>query len=157
MNIIQDVIDLEIYDKDGVLITEINKMTKGSLKQRDKDLIVSNATLNLKMLEILGDLEKNEVSDFDKASGGIEDEKTFTFNNEKMFTEVKLIGKGVLYDTNTMKISHDFKIIIPKAVLFRDFSLDLEVATAYSPQYHFRMQSYNEAKDLFQVKLKERK
>lgn len=164
MNLIQDVINLEVFDTEGRLITEIKTMKKGDLKYRssnfeDKDsssyLFVEDVLLNFAMLEQLGEKVVKKQSDFEESLNSNK-ETTIKFKNKGKTANLKLIGRGIIYEVNTMEVSHDFKIVIPKVQLAPTYNLNLETGEAHTPAYVFKLNPYNVDGDLFDLIITER-
>lgn len=154
---ISDVIDLEIYDKDGSLITKINSLKKGKLKLHEAEetyLIVEDALLNIELLKQLGEEEdETELSDFDKSFKD-NDETIIKFNNKKYSTEVKIIGRGIVHNAENNSVSYNFRLIIPKAELIRRHEINFENTVSYNPKYVFKLHPYNSNEDVFQLRFK---
>jgi hypothetical protein len=160
MNILQDVIDLDVFDEKGNLITQIKSMVKGTLVYRDRKhestLSVKDALFNLDMLKQLGKAVTEESkSDFDKQLLGKQD-TVIKFNIKKKSQKLKLIGKGIMYDVNTGQVSHDFQVIIPNVEYRNNYEMKLECGELFNPDYTFLIIPYNDEGDLFDIRLTER-
>lgn len=159
MNIIQDVIDLDVFDESGKLVTQIKSMDKGTLfhNAHESTLTVRDVLFNLEMLKLIGeDVEKELKSDFDSAlSEG--DETIIRFNRKQESKKLKLIGRGVIYATDTANISHDFQVIMPSASLIAGHKFEFDTDEVQRPTYRFHLLPFNEDGDLFEIRLTERK
>lgn len=164
MNLIQDVINLEVFDAQGRLITKIKTVRKGDLKYRPANpnsdeeasyLYIEDVLLNLSMLEQLGNRVVNKESDFEESLNKNK-ETVIKFNAKGKTSELKLIGSGIIYDAETAKVSHDFRIVMPKVELIPSYDLNLETGSAHLPSYVFKLNPYNAEDDLFDVRITKR-
>lgn len=161
-NHIQDVINLDVFDENGKLVTQIKTMQRGALHYKNTGgrthLIVDDALFNIQMLEKIGNkVEDNSLSDFDKASSDYKEEIIIRFKKTFNRPLFKLVGRGRIYDADTAEVSHDFTIIMPCVELIEGYSFELEANNPFIPNYVFQLNPYNEEDDIFELRLKERK
>lgn len=152
MYTICDVLDLEMYDKNGKFITEFKSLKYVFLNSHPQShvyLHIQDALFNLKISELLLENEDNEhLSDPEKAIKE-SNETIFNFNGEAEGVPVKLIGRGKIKNAQNGEDSHEFKLIVPNAVLIQDFNLNLNGDDPHFPTYKFKILPYKDKKDLF--------
>ena len=158
---IQDVIDLDVFDEEGKLVTQIKTVREGSLHYRVSDdnsyLVIDEALFNIPMLEKIGNKVVNdEVSDFEKARSNHKEETVIRFNKGHAHPKFKLVGRGLIYDADTACVSHDFTLIMPNVQLVDGYSLELRNNDVFTPNYTFKIDPYNDDEDIFELRLKER-
>lgn len=161
MNVIQDVIDLEVFNEKGQMVTKISTVKNVELNWRtDGDgsyLTVSDALVNFKMIEQLGEVQKNSLSDFDKRVSNSGDPKTIVFKKQPKNSKFKLIGRGITYSVETANVNYDFEIIMPDVELVNEYQFFSEQGEVHTPSYTFKINSFNDEDDLFKIVLHERK
>lgn len=160
MNIIQDVIDLEVFNEEGKLVTKISTVREVDLRWisdgEDSYLSVTDGLVNFKLIEQLGEVEENNLSDFEKRVSNVKSSKTVVFNKNSNKKAFKLIGRGITYSAETAEVSHDFEIIIPKVELVNEYHFNSESGEVHNPRFVFKINPYNSNNDLFKVVLHER-
>ncbi|MGG0667871.1 hypothetical protein ABE073_04995 [Lederbergia citrisecunda] len=163
--ILMDTINLSVFDEDGKLITKIKTAKGASLRHNDRRgdsyLIIDDVLLNLKMLEAISEKEERKsLNDFDKVLQSSSEETVLKFKqriSDKEQPKFKLIGEGILYSPETSTVSHDFKIIVQEAIYVNGLEMEFENREAFTPSYSFKLLPYNDEKDVFDLRLKERK
>lgn len=162
--VLQDVINLSVYSEDGQFITKIMTMTEGILNHetngKESYLVVRDALFNMKMLESIGEVVKEDgLSDFEKETSGSQETviKFKKVDSYKNLPKFKLVGEGIMYSPDTMQVSHDFKIVIPNVTHTDGLKLDLSTQSVYQPSYVFEINPYNDDGDMFEIRLTDRK
>lgn len=161
MNVIQDVIELEVFNEEGQLVTKIetvkNVRLHWSTEGGNSYLTVTDALVNFKMIEQLGEVQLDRLSDFDKRMSTTGGSKTIVFNQKPKKSKFKLIGRGITYSIETANVNYDFEIIIPEVELSNEYKFYSEQGEVHAPHYTFKIKPFNEEEDLFKVVLHERK
>lgn len=160
MNIIQDVIDLEIFNEDGKLVTKMSTVKEVVVRwianTDGSYLAITDAMVNFKIIEQMGEVEENNLSDFEKRLSNVKNSKTIVFNKNSKNKIFKLVGRGITYSAATAEVSHDFELIMPEVELVNDYNFDLENGEVHHSSFVFKINPYNSEGDLFKVVLHER-
>lgn len=137
-NFLMDATELQIFDEQGKLITEIkhNTRTRLLLDGMMDTFSIENVTLDLELLKSLGDNgETKELSDFEDSLN--KGKTKIKFKKNSMQREYKIISKGILYDAETEEKSHSFNIVIHQARTISPVELDAKCGEAFTPSYTF--------------------
>lgn len=160
MNVIQDVIELEVFNENGEFVTKIDTVKESGLiwmeGVENSYLAIKDAIVNFKLIEQLGEVEKSETSDFDKRVNGNKNSKTVVFSQFPKNKKFSLVGRGIAYSLETAELSHDFEIVIPNAELVNEYSFKSELGEPHMPHFVFKINPYNGNDDLFKVVIHER-
>lgn len=138
-NFLMDSTNLQIFDENGKLVTEIkdNIRTHLLIDGVNSRFSIENCSINLDLLKSLGE-NKNyeELSDFESSLN--KGKSIIKFKNQDINQKFyKIISKGIIYDTFTEAKSHNFNIILHNVVLASPIEIDAKCAENFTPQYTF--------------------
>lgn len=142
-NILMDTVDLEIFDSSGKLITKINHNQKAflNLGYSQGTFGIQSAMLDLDLLSSFGETASDEdYSDFEKSLKS--DTKRISFKKDSPHQKrYKILAKGILHDSETGAISHDFSLVIHEARLHtkETLSIDANAGEVFTPNYVFEL------------------
>lgn len=158
----QDVLEIDVYDEKGNLITNLNYTREVKLRvvtnvTAEHILFIEDGVQNTKMLELLGEKVEQNLSDFEKNSFTTPEVNVIKFNANPKTTKLKVVGTGIDYNLDTAQIGHDIKIIFPNVELIKDNEFIFGAGEVYPPVYKLLVLPYNDAGDLYEVQMKERK
>lgn len=162
MNIIQqDVLEIAVYDENGVFITDLKFNKKVSLETVKAGtmtyLTVTDAVQNLDMLELLGEKVLNSKTDFEKDSFDSPEVTIIRFSEMPPRKKLKLVGTGIDYNLDTSEVEHDIKIIFPNVELIKENNLTFGAGEVQTPKYKFKVLPYDEEGNLYDMQFKKRK
>ncbi|WP_137743429.1 hypothetical protein [Robertmurraya siralis] len=161
MDIIMDVINLEIYDEKGRHVVTLDTLNKSQLfydlTGRNTYLGVTDVAFRTEILKQLGEVVKEDISDFNKSVTEDNNELKIKFKKHNKLPKFKLVGRGVSYDAETNRINKDIKIIIHNAQLANGYDLENKAGNPSLFDYVFEVLPTNDdADDLFEMVIKER-
>lgn len=142
-NILMDTVDLEIYNESGKMITKINHNQKAFLNLGYSQGVfgIQSALLDLDLLASFGEVESDDnYTDFERALKS--DTKKIIFKKDSPHQKrYKILAKGILYDSKTSAISHDFSLVIHEARLHTkdSLSVDANAGEVFTPNYVFEL------------------
>lgn len=161
MDFIGDVINLTVFDEKGNLVAKLDTLKKGELHYDTEGtntyLGITDIAFRTEMLKQFGkQVEQENKTDFEKTLSEDSNETVLKFSYRKESPKFKLIADGIMYDSETNKVSNDFKVVVPCAKLTSPYRLEAKNTKVSEFDYVFKPIPKGGDAEIFEIRIKER-
>jgi len=141
----KEVLDLQVFDKDGKYITKIDTAVTSKFKvyydktknKRVCEILVKDALLNFDLLEFINDYKEDTKSDFQKVLSQMQT-KSLSFKEKIISKECKLIAQLVMVNQETGERVEP-RIKAEKAFISDDFQINGDSIQSYDFDLKFEI------------------